>query len=215
MICKTLQEFLANIKISNSDMRRFNEGINSVGNNKIKTAVLDMQDSFKDERKNKRHTALSYAKQKAELWNFIGNQSYEAYSEEFLDKQIDSEFHSHRFFYRGVSNKDYKLVSGIYRNNEKEENFYFRELQVRCPNILAHLKNFNKLTYMQHYGSPTRLLDITANPLVGLYFACESQPGVDGKVSIFGIRSDEVAYETSDRVQMLSHLQELSREEQE
>ena len=68
---------------------------------------------------------------------------------------------------------------------------------------------------MQHYGSPTRLLDITANPLVGLYFACESHFEIDGKVSIFGIRSDEVAYETSDRVQMLSHLQELSREEQE
>ena len=215
MICRTLQDFLINIKISDMDMRHFNEGINSVGNCKIKNAVLDMFDSFKDEKKNKSNTALSYAKQKAELWNFIGNQSYEAYSEEFLDKHIDSEFHSHRFFYRGVANKDYKLVSGIYRNNEKEENYYFHELQVRCPNILAHLKNFNKLTYMQHYGSPTRLLDITANPLVGLYFACESHFEIDGKVSIFGIRSDEVAYETSDRVQMLSHLQELSREEQE
>ena len=129
------------------DMRHFNEGINSVGNCKIKNAVLDMFDSFKDEKKNKSNTALSYAKQKAELWNFIGNQSYEAYSEEFLDKHIDSEFHSHRFFYRGVANKDYKLVSGIYRNNEKEENYYFHELQVRCPNILAHLKNFNKLIY--------------------------------------------------------------------
>ena len=194
MICRTLQDFLTNIKISDMDMRHFNEGINSVGNCKIKNAVLDMFDSFKDEKKNKSNTALSYAKQKAELWNFIGNQSYEAYSEEFLDKHIDSEFHSHRFFYRGVANKDYKLVSGIYRNNEKEENYYFHELQVRCPNILAHL---------------------TANPLVGLYFACESHFEIDGKVSIFGIRSDEVAYETSDRVQMLSHLQELSREEQE
>ena len=88
------------------DMRHFNEGINSVGNCKIKNAVLDVLDSFKDEKKNKSNTALSYAKQKAELWNFIGNQSYEAYSEEFLDKHIDSEFHSHRFFYRGVANKD-------------------------------------------------------------------------------------------------------------
>ena len=34
------------------DMRHFNEGINSVGNCKIKNAVLDMFDSFKDEKKN-------------------------------------------------------------------------------------------------------------------------------------------------------------------
>ena len=68
---------------------------------------------------------------------------------------------------------------------------------------------------MQHYGSPTRLLDITANPLVSLYFACESNFERDGKVYFFAVKSDEVAYETSDRVQMLAHLQELSRQEQE
>lgn len=168
MLCESLQDFLTKIKIDDQDTQSFNNGLYSNNDFVMKTAVLNMFDSFKNEKKSKGTSALSYAKQKAELWNFIGNQSYEAYSEEFLDKHIDSEFHSHRFFYRGVANKDYKLVSGIYRNKEKEENYYFHELQVRCPNILAHLKNFNKLTYMQHYGSPTRLLDITANPLVGL-----------------------------------------------
>lgn len=212
MICRTLQDFLTNIKIDHIDMKRFfNKGINDIGSSEIKSAILNMVASFSNERK----TALSYANQKAELWSFIKKYSYEVYSEEFSDKHMDSKFDSHRFFYRGVTNKDYKLAPGIYRDNEKEENYYFHELQVRCPNILAHLKNFNKLTYMQHYGSPTRLLDITANPLVGLYFACESDFEKDGKVTVFGIRSDDVAYETSDRVQLLSHLQELSREEQE
>lgn len=204
MICRTLQEFLEKFKISDIDMQHFNGDINNIDNYKIKKAVSEM---FKDK-------SDSPSEQKSKLWNFIFDQSYEAYSEEFRDRHIDSEVHSHRFFYRGVANKDYKLVSGIYRNNEKEENYYFHELQVRCPNILAHLKNFNKLTYMQHYGSPTRLFDITANPLVGLYFACESHFDTDGKVSIFGINSNEVVYETSDRVLMLSHLQELNRKEQ-
>lgn len=57
MICRTLQDFLTNIKISDMDMRHFNEGINSVGKCKIKNAVLDMFDSFKDEKKNKSNTA--------------------------------------------------------------------------------------------------------------------------------------------------------------
>ena len=173
-----------------------------------------MLDKFNSAKKEKNNSVYSYTKQKNEIWGYIANQAFDAYSEEFYDKHIDSAYHAHRFFYRGVSNMDYKLASGIYRTGENEENYYFHELQVRCPDTLAHLKNFNKLTYMQHYGSPTRLLDITANPLVGLYFACESRNGKDGKVSIFGVNADEVAYETSDRVQMLSHLQELSREEQ-
>lgn len=215
MICKTLQDFLANITISSDDVYQYNKRINSFNSYQIKKAVLEMYASYKDARKI--NSFLLNEQQKEELWSFIVNRLYETYSEEFSYRHIDSEAHSYRYFYRGVADKGYKLVPGIYRNNEKEESYYFHELQVRCPNILAHLKNFNKLTYMQHYGSPTRLLDITANPLVGLYFACEN-PSVtdktDGKVSIFGIRSDEVAYETSDRVQMLSHLQELSQTEQ-
>ena len=177
-----------------------------------------MFDKIKIENKKEKSTAVPiYEKQKAELWDYIGNHTFEAYSEAFYNICIDSANYTHRYFYRGVSNKDYKLVSGIYRPGEKEENYYYHELQVRCPNVLAHLKNFNKLTYMQHYGAPTRLLDITANPLVGLYFACESNndKDTDGKVSVFGVKSDDIAYETSDRVQMLSHLQELSIEEQE
>ena len=40
------------------------------------------------------------------------------------------------------------------------------------------------LIKMQHYGIPTRLLDLTSNPLVALYFACASQPKEDGVVYV-------------------------------
>ncbi len=215
MLCKTVQDFLSISKITTEDIQLFNKKIFNATESQVYNNMENVFEQFKNEKKDKKSSAVSYAKLKSELWRIVGNNTFEAYSIEFSDKHIDSPFHEHRYFYRGCANKNYKLVSGIYRPNEKDENYYFHELQVRCPNILGNLRYFNKLTYMQHYGTPTRLLDITANPLVALYFACEKDFDTDGKVSIFGVKSSDVAFETSDRVQMLSHLQELKKDEQE
>ena len=104
------------------------------------------------------------------------------------ESSAEKDTHSVKFFFRGVNDVIYPLAPGIYRKNEKhDEYFYFNEIGVRCPEAFRSLTNLEKLAYMQHYGCPTRLLDITANPLVALYFACDGEQAAhqDGVVYIF------------------------------
>lgn len=43
---------------------------------------------------------------------------------------------------------------------------------------------------MQHYGLNTRLLDVTRNPLVAIFFAIDDKPEVDGAI-YFGFMGDK------------------------
>ncbi len=56
----------------------------------------------------------------------------------------------------------------------------------------------NFIAYCQHHGLPTELIDITENPLVALYFACEKDRDYEGMVYLFNqIQFDEIPIEKS------------------
>lgn len=125
---------------------------------------------------------------------------------EFVTKTIKSE---ETVFYRGHSDANYILLPSIMRSLQlkKNENLLYQEIQVQCPEAFVSChSHLEKLVKMQHYGLPTRLLDITRNLLVAVYFACESHFESFGELVLLTANQNDIKYPTSDAVTILACL---------
>ena len=99
-------------------------------------------------------------------------------------------------FFRGEAEASWDIKASLFRV-ETDKGSYYKEANVKnekdlidavklqypqvfeqCPDAIS------RMVIMKHYGLPTRWLDVTANPLVALYFACASGSDSDGKVLI-------------------------------
>lgn len=131
-----------------------------------------------------------------------------------LEKEIMlNECFSEIVFYRGESRKDRDPIPSVFRGkNMERESDYFHQIQTLCPDNLGKLPLLNKLVMMQHYDCPTRLLDITINPLVALYFACQpSKLPCDGHVVVYSTERDEICYPDSDKVVINASLARMEK----
>lgn len=121
-------------------------------------------------------------------------------------------------FFRGHSNVAYKLEPSIYREDHliKNEDKIIKDAFTFCSDYFEPYETlFEKLVKLQHYGYATRLLDISSNALVALYFSAlgnfdkegnikPEEKWNDGEVIVFDIPNNEIKYDDSDVISILS-----------
>lgn len=132
----------------------------------------------------------------------------------------------HTLFYRGHSDESYEAVPSIFRKIENghasgiyadHEDRLFKNMIMQCPqDFIGCTSTLEYLVKMQHYGLPTRLLDLTFNPLVALYFACCShngsgKSGKNGEVLVYEVPDNEIKFFNSDTAAVIGNLSKMPR----
>ena len=105
------------------------------------------------------------------------------------------------YWFRGHSKSCYKLLPSVLRPTSDgkyyDESKLLSEFVRRHPEANDKHKNILEiLTYAQHYGLPTRMLDWTENLLIALYFACEDEGKIDHDGELFFLKTYPSKYDT-------------------
>ncbi|WP_427156701.1 FRG domain-containing protein [Streptococcus sanguinis] len=135
----------------------------------------------------------------------------------------------YNFYYRGEKQYYPLRLPNFYTHEHSEKlvrqgsEFYYRSLinELGRADYSDSFSLFQLLSELQHYEAKTRMLDISSNPLVALYFATEENNGVqkntedyesDGHIYIFGEEINHEKFDTGHTVAIKSALNLISQE---
>ena len=113
--------------------------------------------------------------------------------------------------YRGQANSSWKLDSSLTREPkylEFESEMYYEILSLKPDSFSNDHSVYERMITMQHFGMPTRLMDITRNPLVAIFFACNNlqRSDSDGVVYTFSKENTELLNFEDERLKGLKRL---------
>jgi len=129
--------------------------------------------------------------------------------ETFISETTDDDY---TFYFRGES-EDYQenaLTPSIYRDGliKSEEKIYREVSRYNNIDFSEDVTTFDKLCRMQHYSAPTRLIDLSDDPLTALWFAINKQCN-NGVVYLIKIKKSKIKYSDSDTVTVISNLAKI------
>lgn len=115
-------------------------------------------------------------------------------------------------YFRGENKCFTDRLPGVFRSEKKEhgveepayktlvekgtKDYYFELFQELGWSVTSFgTKLFEWIVEAQHYGAVTSILDVSTNPLVGLFFACSGNQESDGKLYVYTSKTqDEKQY---------------------
>ncbi len=111
-------------------------------------------------------------------------QTVSNYIEE-IEKLINNKHHN--YYFRGQDDAFSNTLPAIFRSRkllDNEDNL-FNDFLMTDPQLFEKCRtNFERLALMEHYHLPTRLLDVSSNPLIALFFAVKGGQG-NGEVYVY------------------------------